>query len=187
MSLKNIKNRYLERSMHLDYTVSHVNVFLASIFWDIWILENAVNKTKRTFTKSHTPRGPNDSILGMLLTVCDPQRNTPSLSFCHWVGLRSDSGKTGFLCSGWGERRSGRKGWRSRSVAVVAAEQGCPGQGLCCIRGSVERLLLLLRQYRRSILAPKQTDSFMNPWDLSWPQKVWQWRGEAEKAKVLFK
>ena len=35
MSLKNIKKRYLEKSMDLDYTVSHMNVFLASIFWDI--------------------------------------------------------------------------------------------------------------------------------------------------------
>lgn len=105
MSLKNIKNRYLEKSMDLDYTVSHMNVFLASVFWDIWILESAVNKTKRAFAKSHTPCGPNNSILGMLLTVCDPQKDTPSLSFCHWEGLRSDLGKTVFLCLGRKEKK----------------------------------------------------------------------------------
>lgn len=35
MSLKNMKTRYLEKSMDSDYTVSHMNVFLASFFWDI--------------------------------------------------------------------------------------------------------------------------------------------------------
>lgn len=35
MSMKNIKNRHLEKSKDLDYTVSHMDVFLASIFWDI--------------------------------------------------------------------------------------------------------------------------------------------------------
>lgn len=37
--------------------------------------------------------GPNNSILGVLLRVYDPQRNMPSPSFCHRKRFRRDQGE----------------------------------------------------------------------------------------------
>ena len=63
-----------------EYTLCHINIVLASIFWHIWGLDNTVNKTKSELSLKVIPHYSSlTSVLGMYLTVCDPQKNTPLL------------------------------------------------------------------------------------------------------------
>lgn len=81
MSLMNMKDRYLRESMDFEYTVDHMDVFLAPIFWVIYIPENTVSKSKRELSPKVIPHcDPNNFIWGVFLIVCDLQRNTPSPS-----------------------------------------------------------------------------------------------------------
>lgn len=114
MNLMNIKHRYLEDNMDFDYIACHMNIFLAPIFWDIWILEPKKELSLEVILHC----GSNNSILGMFLTICDPQRNTLSPSFCHRKGLSRDPGKIIFLCSGRSKRDSGCRARRSRFMPV---------------------------------------------------------------------
>lgn len=144
MSLMNMKDRYLGESMDFEYTVDHMDVFLAPIFWVIYIPENAVSKSKTELSpKVILHCDPNNFIWGVFLTVCDLQRNTPSPSQKRtpkrpWQNHFS-------VCRG-GEGKSSYRGRSSRFVPLSSLEQWCSQAGLSCVPRVTERSLFLTKR-----------------------------------------